>query len=178
MSTPLDAILAYQFLKKLTTPFTETRAYALGLIDRNGKTIRSASTPEELAAFGYFDRIVFNLKKLLEKLPGGKSRYATYATALFLIKEDQTLIDSTKFEIEIARQLHKMRAINLPEITDVRYFIESVNKISQLGDSQLIYILEDVPVNSAGAGSVAGIVGDPPVKKKRIGTLLRRRKVK
>ena len=31
--------------------------------------------------------MVFNIKRLLEKLPGGKSRLASYAAALFLIKE-------------------------------------------------------------------------------------------
>jgi len=30
---------------------------------------------------------VFNVKRLIEKLPGGKSRLASYAAALFLIKE-------------------------------------------------------------------------------------------
>ena len=31
--------------------------------------------------------MVFNIKKLIEKVPGGKSRLASYAAALFLIKE-------------------------------------------------------------------------------------------
>ena len=30
---------------------------------------------------------MFNIKKLIEKVPGGKSRVASYAAALFLIKE-------------------------------------------------------------------------------------------
>ena len=35
-----------------------------------------------------FIRLVFNVKKLIGKVPGGKTRIASYAAALYLIKED------------------------------------------------------------------------------------------
>ena len=38
-------------------------------------------------AFGIFDLMILNLKKVLAKVPGGSTRFASYAAALFLIKE-------------------------------------------------------------------------------------------
>ena len=81
----------------LTTPFEDTDAYKLGIIDENGNRIKTkkVSTSEEKSAFTTFHRLVFNVKKLLEKLPGGQSRLASYAAALFLLKEKYELSDST-----------------------------------------------------------------------------------
>jgi hypothetical protein len=85
-----DIIFTYQFIRKLTTPFKDTEAFKLGIIDEDGSVLKKSktlNTQEEKAAYGYFDRLVFGLKRLLEKLPGGKSRIASYAAALYLIKE-------------------------------------------------------------------------------------------
>tara|TARA_Y100000361_G_scaffold120822_1_gene112587 strand:+ start:5142 stop:5888 length:747 start_codon:yes stop_codon:yes gene_type:complete len=84
---------AYQFLTKLTTPFEKTEAYKLGIIDKNGKVLKKRSTlksQEEKDAYTITDTMIFNLKKLLGKVPGGRSRFATFAAALFLLKEDLT----------------------------------------------------------------------------------------
>jgi len=59
-------------------------------LDKDGNNIKKAkelTTPEEKAAYTVFHRLVFNIKRLLGKLPFGKSKLASYATALFLIKE-------------------------------------------------------------------------------------------
>tara|TARA_B100001939_G_scaffold133743_1_gene116193 strand:- start:1017 stop:1763 length:747 start_codon:yes stop_codon:yes gene_type:complete len=84
---------AYQFLTKLTTPFNKTEAYKLGIIDDKGKVLKRRSTLKTQAekdAYTISDTLVFNLKKLLGKVPGGKSKFATFAAALFLLKEDLT----------------------------------------------------------------------------------------
>lgn len=86
-----DLILIYQFIKRLTTPFKDTDAFKLGIIDQDGKKLKSPETSEEQNAYGYFDRLVFNIKRLLEKLPGGKTRLSSYAAALFLIKESENV---------------------------------------------------------------------------------------
>lgn len=86
----VDLFLIYQFLRRLATPFENWDAYRLGIIDRDGKVLRKASTltkPEEISAWGYFDILVANLKKLLGKIPGGKSKIASYAAALLLLRE-------------------------------------------------------------------------------------------
>jgi len=89
-STAIDAFITFRFLKLLVTPFNKTEAFRLGIIDKGGKVLKKYRTLErieERQAYTILHRLVFNIKKLIEKLPGGKSRIATYATALFLIKE-------------------------------------------------------------------------------------------
>lgn len=84
-----DLIYTYRFLRILTTPFEKTRAFELGLIDADGKRIKSQrkDTPERRSAYTLFHRLVFNIKRLMAKVPGGSSRLASYAAALFLLKE-------------------------------------------------------------------------------------------
>ena len=85
----VDLAAIYMFLKRLVTPFDQWDAYKTGLIDKNGKVIVSKAdrTPEQDKSFGYFDRLVANLKKLMGKIPGGKTRIASFAAALLLLRE-------------------------------------------------------------------------------------------
>ncbi len=83
-----DTIYTYRFLKLLVTPFNKTEAYKLGIIDENGKrTDKKITSSEERATFTLFHRITFNLKRLLGSFPGGKTRIASYAAALALLRE-------------------------------------------------------------------------------------------
>ena len=91
-----DLFYTFRFIKLLTTPFDETDAFKLGIIDEKGKrTKKPLSTSEEKSAFTTFHRLVFNLKKLLAKVPGGSSKLASYASALFLIREKYELSDKS-----------------------------------------------------------------------------------
>lgn len=92
-----DLVYTFRFLTLLVTPFEKTKAYELGLIDKDGKRIKAnkVNTSEEKAAFTPFHRLVFNIKKLLAKVPGGKSSVASYAAALYLIKENANLTDKS-----------------------------------------------------------------------------------
>ena len=157
--TVVDLFLVYQFIKRLTTPFVTTKAYTLGLIDKNGKTLRSPKTAEEKDAFGYYDRIIFNLKRLIEKIPGGKTRIATYAAAILLLREERgdNILDNRLLE-NVLREHMDM----LPDI--------SMNSILEA-------ISEDgAPANSAGGGNIAGIgvgpKGEPGVSR---ASMIRRR---
>ena len=80
----------FSFLKRLTTPFEKTKAYQLGIIDKNGKNLikkRDFENQEQKDAYTMMDTLIFNLKKLLGKVPGGKSRIASYAASLLLLRE-------------------------------------------------------------------------------------------
>ena len=86
-----DIFYAFRFLKMLTTPWDKQKAFELGIIDENGTVLKKArelKNSDEKASYTVFHRLVFNLKRLLNKLPFGKSKLASYATALFLIKEE------------------------------------------------------------------------------------------
>jgi hypothetical protein len=91
-----DFAYAIRFLKLLVTPWNKTKAFELGIIDKDGKVIRKGKDlkdSKEKGAYTIFHRLVFNIKRLLQKAPGGKSAVASYAAALFLIKEQTGMSD-------------------------------------------------------------------------------------
>jgi hypothetical protein len=92
-----DLYYSFRFVKLLTTPWVESDAYKLGLIDENGKRDKSVKidNDDKKTAYSTFVRLVFNIKRLLEKVPGGSSTLASYAAALFLLKEKYQLSDAT-----------------------------------------------------------------------------------
>ncbi len=86
----VDLVITYRVIKLLVTHFEKKEAFKYGIIDKNGKVLRKYKTLEridERKAYTILHRLVFNIKRLLEKLPGGKTKLASYAAALFLIKE-------------------------------------------------------------------------------------------
>lgn len=91
-----NIFLLYSFIKKLVSKFEEWPAFKLGLIDKDGNLLKSRKdmTPAEKRDFSLFDLMVLNLKKLIEMLPGGKKRIATFAAALFLLREGRIMNES------------------------------------------------------------------------------------
>lgn len=90
MAQMMDNLIAYHVLSMLVKPFAETAAYKLGIIDVTGKNLikaRDLTTIEQKNAYTYLHRLVFNLKKLINKLPGGESKLKNIVAAFFLIKE-------------------------------------------------------------------------------------------
>ena len=94
----VDAYYTYRFLRQLVTPWNETDAYKLGLIDENGKKLKSPQTAEEKDAYTLFFRLVYNIKRLLNKLPLGQTKLASYAAALWLIKENTKMSEASVVE--------------------------------------------------------------------------------
>lgn len=91
LSRAADFAYAIRFLKLLVTPWEKTEAFKLGIVDERGRTIKKGKdlkTTEEKAAYTIFHRLVFNLKRLIQKIPFGKTLIASYAAALFLLKEE------------------------------------------------------------------------------------------
>jgi len=84
----VDGVYTYRFIKTLVQPWTKTDAYKLGLIDQRGNKLQSPVTNEEKNAYTFFHRVIFNFKRLLEKLPGNTlTRLASFASALALLSE-------------------------------------------------------------------------------------------
>jgi hypothetical protein len=90
MSRIVDNLIAYKVLKMLVTNFTDTEAFKLGIIDAKGKNLRKANTlntSEERDAYTFLNRLVFNMKKIINKLPGGENKTKSLVAALWLVKE-------------------------------------------------------------------------------------------
>lgn len=81
----------YKFLDALTTPFTQTQAYRLGIIDANGNILKQVDklNSTEKAAFNEFYRLVYSLKRLLIKVPDPdvRARLTNIPGAIKLIAE-------------------------------------------------------------------------------------------
>ena len=86
-----DLVYTFRFLTLLVTPFDKTKAYEAGIIDENGKKRKdfdiNGKRDVYRDTYSPFTRLVFNIKKLMAKAPGGDSKIASYAAALYLIKE-------------------------------------------------------------------------------------------
>jgi hypothetical protein len=94
----IDIYYTFRFLRQLVTPWKETKAFKLGLVDENGKVLRKAKTPEEKDAYTLFFRLVYNIKRLLNKVPFGKTKLASYAAALWLIHENTKMSKAAVYE--------------------------------------------------------------------------------
>jgi len=86
----IDLFVAYRFLRILTTPWEDQPAFKHGIIDKDGKLLRKSkelTTTDEKSSFTLLHRLIYNLKRLLHKIPLVRSKLGTYATALFLLKQ-------------------------------------------------------------------------------------------
>ena len=138
-----DLFYAFRFLKLLVTPWEDMEAYKLGVIDENGKVLKKKrNTPEEKSAYTVFHRLVFNIKRLLNKIPFGKTKLASYASALFLIKENTGMSEESIREIldevfddienEIDLSEHNVRH----KLTPGTYFLK--NEIASIDTGEVI----------------------------------------
>jgi hypothetical protein len=94
-----DFFYAIRFLRLLTTRWDRTSAYKLGIVDKNGKKLKKPETSEEKSAYNIFHKLVYNIKRLINKIPLGKSTLASYAAALFLIKEHTGISDKKLIKV-------------------------------------------------------------------------------
>ena len=134
----VDLFLVYQFIRRLATPFNKWKAYEAGVIDADGKILvkKKDRDSKQKKAWGIFDRMIANLKKLLAKVPGGSSKFASYAAALFLIKEykaftDESLLneDITDEQLEESLLLFNDRYVNyIKENADVKALNEEIKE--------------------------------------------------
>jgi hypothetical protein len=146
----VDMFLTYQFLKRINTPFKEWDAYKLGIIDKNGKVLKKKKDlkdDNEKAAWGYFDILTTNLKKLLAKAPAGNTMMASSIASMLMLKENKSeaLLNEVYFEAK---------------------FMELYEEIAGLGTGDAL------PANNMGSGDVDGF--DPLLIKKP--KVLRRKK--
>lgn len=94
-----DTYLVYSFIKRLVKPFTSWPAFKTGVIDAHGNILIPVKnrTQKQKDSLGIFDVMVLNMKKLLAKIPGGGSSFATVSAAMYLIKENNENICEEDF---------------------------------------------------------------------------------
>jgi hypothetical protein len=146
----VDLFLVYQFVRRLATPFKEWEAFKLGIIDENGNVLKKRkelTLASERKAFGVFDVMILNIKKLLAKIPGGSTRIASYAAALYLIREWNHFSDSSMLTEDISDQtIEESIEVFYDRYVNYIHLQEIVNK--------KIY---ETPTVNVGSGAVAGL---------------------
>ena len=120
MGRAIDLFVTYRFIKLLVTPFDKTEAYKLGIIDAKGNRVmpppkngirqtkpEPLRTSEEKNAYTILHKLVFNIKKIFDKVPGLRTRLGTYAAALFLLKDTfkESVDDPDVFEREFMKYI-------------------------------------------------------------------------
>lgn len=178
MSRVIDNVVAYRILKMLITPFNETEAYHLGIIDAHGKPLRKVSaltTAAEKDAYTYLHRLVFSLKKIINRLPGGESKLKSLVAALWLVKEqyESGKENSAMLEEKFASLLKMMdnRVSLVEEEIIVKKFLEEDGVANVTGaavstDAPKIMPSDVKKYKKGQAGVIAGMAKRPaPVTK-------------
>ena len=102
MPNTIDNLITLRILRLLTTPFDKTDAFRLGIIDKDGNELKPISqlhTSAEQDAYSYLHRLVFRLKKIINKVPVDNKTFLSFAAAWALIKEDVEYDDDVLEEL-------------------------------------------------------------------------------
>ena len=161
----VDNATVYRFIKKLSTPFNKWRAFKHGIIDSDGNILKSRddlTSRNERDSFTNFDLLVLNMKKTIAKLPGGQSRLASYAAALYLIKEHDLLDNDADISEDVIE----------PVIEGMTHYFNEI-------DENLMN--EDVPTNHTSTSSITELgsenIGDDMLfKVSKVSSIKHKRK--
>ena len=131
-----DTAYAIRFLRLLTMPVEKTSAFKRGLIDKQFKKLRKPETQDEKNAYTIFHRLVYNIRRIMVKAPGG--RIINYASALFLIKEKFNLSEE-----EISK------ALDIPLETPLLENNLFINKLDCLSEGRYV-VNKNIPLPMTG----------------------------
>jgi hypothetical protein len=155
----IDLFATYRFLRILTVPWEDQEAFKLGIIDGDGKRIKTKklTSSEEKDAYTMLHRMVFNFKRILSKIPLVKSKLGTYAAALFLLKEHmkedeynllvEYISETGKFDDELTKNINKLtltealcllKEENMDEVS-----LREQHKVSDLGPEGQFALIND-----------------------------------
>jgi len=137
MSRFVDAIIVYRILRKLATPFEETDAFKMGIIDAKGKILRkftSLKDDKEKDAYTLLDRLVWRIKRIIERVPFESRKVASFAAAMALVKENvEANTEPVDLELQLMQRIKQdlteeialvEEFFNQPQIKSFRMFVE------------------------------------------------------
>ena len=152
MSRTVDNLIALRILSMLVKPFNKTDAYKLGIIDASGKVLKHAKdlkTEQEKDSYDYLHRLVFNIKRLLNKLPGGDTYTKNLVAAYFLIRESYETYNTHDAEERFKKLVETVNKNNLilveEEIILNRFFEDIANVTTGIANPELPLIKKKKP---------------------------------
>lgn len=174
----VDTVIIFRILKKLVTPFNKTAAFKAGVIDKDGKILirPGERTADQKKTITLLDRMVFNLKRLLAKVPGGKTQLATYVAALALLKEqveNQSNSETSHVLLE-KMQEHNIIPPIKHDLSTPEGFMdaweEAMYESSVSGASfggALSGAGTNAQINATGMAGIDPVLGDKKIKKRK-----------
>ena len=178
MGRAIDLFVTYRFIKLLVTPFDKTEAFKLGIIDAKGNRVmpppkngvrqtkpEPLRTTEEKNAYTILHKLVFNIKKIFDKVPGLRTRLGTYAAALFLLKDTfkESVDDPDVFEKEFMKYLKEQGY----EIDDtIMEEVVGFGEVLPKGEYTLVNDIlnkEEEELTAKAGDKVATVKDEPPV---------------
>lgn len=143
MSAALDTVIGIRLVKLLSTPIEKSKAFTMGIIDKNGTKIKNPSTSQERNEYTFLNRFVFKVQKALMKSNDRNARrLLSFAAAIALLREYKEEDDD--LDIAVLLELH---------MED-----ETVQQQARLLEKNMLsfknYMNE---MNGVGGGAVAGI---------------------
>ena len=155
-----DLYFVFRFLRLLTMDYKKTDAYKYKIIDAKGKPLKKSSeleTTDEKASYTMLHRMVFKIRRLIEKVPiVGKSILLNYAAALFLLKEQNNPRVWTD-ENYATRKLNEFLE-NEDWVESAKILREEVEQMSRLKFGE--YLTEDGHTDVASAKNQVKIAMD------------------
>ena len=164
MGRAIDLFVTYRFLKILVTPFEKQEAYKLGIIDKDGNRILVPGTTnkptilntiKEKNSYTVLHKLVFNIKKIFNKVPGLRTKLGTYAAALFLLKDT--------FKEDVDPQMWEKHFMNYLKENNIE-LDDTISEEVTLDDGKLpkgIYkLLQDITFDKEDADSPDALEGD------------------
>lgn len=160
MNRTVDNLLALKILKMIVTPFSETEAFKMGIIDARGKMIRKPNTDREKEVYNYLTKLVFNIKKIINRLPGGENKTKSLVAALWLVKEHY-------------ESNNRSTAMMQEKFDSVMKLLD--NKVSLVEEEIIVskFFNEEAPVNATGSAVSTDEpkIGSKEIKKYKQGNL-------
>jgi hypothetical protein len=157
MGRAIDLFVTYRFIRLLTQPFDETDAYKLGIIDEKGvRTDKKITDSKEKSAYTILHKLVFNIKKIFQKVPGLRTKVGTYAAALFLLKDTfkEHVEDPEVFEKEFLNYLKE----NNIELDDT--IVEEVTLENGKLPKGIYILVQDAVTTDEDEDEISAVAGD------------------
>jgi hypothetical protein len=167
MSALVDNAIALRILKLLVTPFGESDAFKHGIVDDKGKVLRKASTlrsPAEKDAYNYLVRLVFNMKRIINKLPGEDAKLRNMVAAMVLVREAYNNSDDTAIPLMESNFQDFQSMITEQDITTYPEYKVLIDFFSEEGEGAV----GGAPTNNvSGASVLEPKIGKKDIKKYR-----------
>lgn len=152
MNRAVDALIVYRFIKLLVTPFNKQEAYKQGVIDENGNRIKDPvtgrgtelKTSQQRNSYTILHKMIFNIKKLLLKLPFiSTGNAATWLGAMYLLKDTfkESKINDLSLIENAFNDILKEHGVELPDEP-----INESNEETKIIKAGKYKIKSDIPV--------------------------------